>query len=120
MLAEKEKQEIEKEINEQKLKVLQDEEDARRKLETEEQEEKRKRIKEALNTQTFAQFKVYAEQQYLIIFVIHSHDLGLIFFYFLCVKVSRKSRTTGIYFLFLLIILERVKLINVNFINRVC
>lgn len=64
MLAEKEKQEIEKEINEQKLKVLQEEEDARRKLETEEQEEKRKRIKEALNTQTFAQFKVYAEQQF--------------------------------------------------------
>ena len=81
MLAEKEKQEIEKEINEQKLKVLQEEEDARRKLETEEQEEKRKRIKEALNTQTFAQFKVYAEQQYLLIFVIHSYDFGLFFFF---------------------------------------
>jgi len=65
MLAEKEKEEIEKKNHDQKQKVLQEEEDARRKLENEEQEEKRKRIKEALNTQTFTQFKVYAEQQYI-------------------------------------------------------
>ena len=64
MLAEKKRDDIEKQINEEKKKKVQEEEGERRKLEIEEQEEKRKRIKEALNTQTFSQFKLYAEQQY--------------------------------------------------------
>ena len=45
-------------------KQIEVEEEKKRKLEEEEQEEKRRQIKEALNSQTYEQFKSYSEQQY--------------------------------------------------------
>lgn len=64
MKAEREKEEKQRQLIEQERRKLAEEEERRKKAELEEQEEKRKQIKEALNLQTYAQFKAYAEQQY--------------------------------------------------------
>lgn len=49
---------------EEERRKLEEIEELKRKAELEEQEEKRKQIKEALNLQTYDQFKTYSEQQY--------------------------------------------------------
>ena len=49
---------------EEEQQLLDAEEERRLKAEMERQEEKRRQIKEALNTQTYSQFKAYATQQY--------------------------------------------------------
>lgn len=64
MKAEREKEEKERQLVEEEKRKLAEEEEKQKKAELEEQEEKRKQIKEALNLQTYAQFKTYAEQQY--------------------------------------------------------
>ena len=49
---------------EEERRKLEEAEELKKKMELEEQEEKRKQIKEALNLQTYCQFKAYSEQQY--------------------------------------------------------
>ncbi len=64
MRADRERSEAENRIIELRNKALQAEEEERRRLELEEREEKRRQIKEALNQQTYTQFKAYASQQF--------------------------------------------------------
>ena len=64
MKAEKEKEDIEFQLREVERLKIEAEEEAKREIQMKEQEEKRKQIKEALNLQTYEQFKTYAEQQY--------------------------------------------------------
>ncbi|XP_046446624.1 Golgi resident protein GCP60-like isoform X2 [Daphnia pulex] len=64
MKAEKEKEDLEFQLKEVERLKIEAEEDAKREIQMKEQEEKRKQIKEALNLQTYDQFKTYAEQQY--------------------------------------------------------
>lgn len=64
MKVEREKeQEILRKREEEKRR-LEEIEELKRKAELEEQEEKQKKVKEALNLQTYCQFKTYSEQQY--------------------------------------------------------
>ncbi len=64
MKAEREKEDLEHQRKEEERIKIEAEEEERRQIELKEQEEKRKQIKEALNLQTYDQFKSYAEQQY--------------------------------------------------------
>lgn len=64
MKTEKEKEDLEKQHREEEKLKIEAEEEEKRQAEMKEQEEKRKQIKEALNFQTYDQFKTYAEQQY--------------------------------------------------------
>lgn len=64
MKAEREKEDLEHQKREEERLKVEAEEEERRQVEMKEQEEKRKQIKEALNLQTYDQFKSYAEQQY--------------------------------------------------------
>ena len=64
MKAHRERVQAENRVKEEEQRKLQEEEDLKNLAEMEEQEEKRRQIKEALNVQTFDQFKVYAEQQF--------------------------------------------------------
>lgn len=64
MKAEKAKEDLEFQIREQERLKIEAEEEAEKEVKMKEQEEKRKQIKEALNLQTYDQFKSYAEQQY--------------------------------------------------------
>ena len=64
MKAQRHAEEEENRRREEERKKLEEEEELKRKQELEEQEEKRRQIKEALNSQTYEQFKAYAEQQY--------------------------------------------------------
>ena len=64
MKIEREKENLEKQRKEEERLKIEAEEEEKRQAEMKEQEEKRKQIKEALNYQTYEQFKTYAEQQY--------------------------------------------------------
>lgn len=64
MKAEKVKSDLEFQMREQERLKIEAEEEAKKEAQMKEQEEKRKQIKEALNLQTYDQFKTYAEQQY--------------------------------------------------------
>lgn len=64
MKTEREKENFEKKKKEEERLKSEAEEKEKKLIEMKEQEEKRKQIKEALNLQTYEQFKTYAEQQY--------------------------------------------------------